>query len=789
MPPVIPFNKFSKIEEAAHSGAFGINPLPQPSIAQIEAGNYKKGKINLYGLRIAIEQPANSYRTGIDKDGTAWSCRLAANYGYFLGSIGNDNDHIDCFIGSYPQAEYVYIINQFVNGKFDEHKIMVCFVDEQDAIQAYKTSYSQNWNGLESIVKASINQFKHWLRFANKSVPATKEQLPIEIKKMMQLSWDASGLPVGADLSTVLYELRRSDGGNLLLDAATIDDFNHDYADCMVSDDYLDSLNMPYSLLRRKSEQLGMALSKSGKTLKLIESSSEITNPDITKPFKKYGVLMVSVVYSLSDGQTVTIIFHNPDSTPSKIQPTDTMIAWKWVLNKKDITAVVAPENGKDIAPMKVAERIINLAEKNSEAFQRANKNLSEQIKQIDDLSTEINDLGMVLAGKNNEYATVKAEYDDWQIKQAISPQPVAVTQPIEPPVTVPPVIEPPVIEPEAQTVDTGFTPTHTYHDTDIGEDVPVAKNEDGNWQNANGIEYMGIDGEVEPIGAGNEDVQPVAAQEPTPEQGIDPVAKANIESANISAAIKKKAIAYLNENPTSHQLAEKETPAIKKAKDVILSNLQVALKSEIMSLSPLFHIDTGNEDRIVIGDQSTEDHLVIEIARDKVSFMLNNQNGTSKNLFDSTKTLEDLKSWGFALPFDLDVKAFVANVIKPVVDEFLAKQSTSETVEPEVDVTEPETTEIEPQQSGDEMETEIEIEQPEETPVEPADTAIEEPQDNSFDADIEALRGLIGTPDFSDELDNLLDKLEAAGVDSDYESVISDIINQDAQAESAKAA
>ena len=57
----------------------------------------------------------------------------------------------------------------------------------------------------------------------------------------------------------------------------------------------------------------------------------------------------------------------------------------------------------------------------------------------------------------------------------------------------------------------------------------------------------------------------------------------------------------------------------------------------------------------------------------------------------------------------------------------------------------------------------------------------------SDIDSEIESLKQLIGTPEFSDALDRLLDKLEATGLENQYESIVSDIIIQDAQAESAK--
>jgi hypothetical protein len=69
--------------------------------------------------------------------------------------------------------------------------------------------------------------------------------------------------------------------------------------------------------------------------------------------------------------------------------------------------------------------------------------------------------------------------------------------------------------------------------------------------------------------------------------------------------------------------------------------------------------------------------------------------------------------------------------------------------------------------------------------PIAPIEPVQNETAD--IDAEITALRALIGTFEFSDALDNLLDKLEAAGLDGDYEKVVSDIIELDAQADDAK--
>ncbi|PSJ16023.1 hypothetical protein [Nitrosomonas supralitoralis] len=157
-------NQFIDIENAAHSGAFGVNSIPEPTEAQRKSGNYKMGRVDYQGLAIAIEQPRGTYRTGIDsKTGKRWISRMAAHYGYISRTKGNDGDGIDCFLGPFLQSETVYVINQFVDGRFDEHKAMLGFANGESARSSYLGSYDRGWNGMESIVPVSLSQLKWWL--------------------------------------------------------------------------------------------------------------------------------------------------------------------------------------------------------------------------------------------------------------------------------------------------------------------------------------------------------------------------------------------------------------------------------------------------------------------------------------------------------------------------------------------------------------------------------------------------------------------------------------------------
>ena len=396
---------FAKIEAAAHDGAFGQNHRPTPTDAQCQAGNYKVGRVAFHGFRLVIEQPRGTYRTGVDaKTGKPWATRLAAHYGYFYGTKGADGDGVDCFIGSFPNSELAYVINQFVGGRFDEHKVMLGFPDEASARRAYTDSFERGWPGLESICPLSLTQLRWWLKFGDMKSRIDPKNLPFEGLEMLNpnTAWSDQALPIGKTLDQVLYHVRCNDEDKLLFDAVTVAEILED-SEGVIS---LDALVTPFSRLERKMETLRAIMDRTGHAVK-------VTAMQITDPFKQLGRAMVATIFELSDGQTVSIYFHNPDANPAKLAPSDELISWKWLLNKKDITIVVAPERGQDLNPREVARRIMGLAEKNSPAFARVNAKRAERMQAIQGLKDEIASLETALATAQRELEVALQEKSD----------------------------------------------------------------------------------------------------------------------------------------------------------------------------------------------------------------------------------------------------------------------------------------------------------------------------------------------------------------------------------------
>lgn len=135
-----------------------------PTDAQKEAGNYKKGHVKIDDFDITIEQPAGSVRSGKDISGKEWSVTMNNTYGYIRGTEGVDGDHIDIFLSESPVSGNVYIVDQVnADGSFDEHKVMYGFNSIEEAKAAYLANYSPGWSGLGDITDVGKDEFKKWI--------------------------------------------------------------------------------------------------------------------------------------------------------------------------------------------------------------------------------------------------------------------------------------------------------------------------------------------------------------------------------------------------------------------------------------------------------------------------------------------------------------------------------------------------------------------------------------------------------------------------------------------------
>ena len=147
-----------------------------PTDPRKDAGNYAKGHIHMHGLRISIENPKGSTRSGVSKGGVPWSNTMKANYGYIRGTKGKDGDHVDIFVGPHPDAELVYVVDQIDQdtGKFDEHKVMAGCLSLAEARALYLDHYSKGWK-IGYVTPLTMQQFKEWLQSGNHKRPVSDQ--------------------------------------------------------------------------------------------------------------------------------------------------------------------------------------------------------------------------------------------------------------------------------------------------------------------------------------------------------------------------------------------------------------------------------------------------------------------------------------------------------------------------------------------------------------------------------------------------------------------------------------
>lgn len=171
----------------------------EPTEAQKKAGNYKKGHLSFGGYDYTVETPKGVTRSGKDEQGKPWSVTMHDTYGYILGKIGVDGDHIDMFINDAADLDTfdgnVYVVDQVKpeTGEFDEHKVMYGYPSEEAATEAYLANYSKGWKGLGKVTSVSKATFDKWLESSDRKTKpfaeyamVQKEQRATYKEEMMQ---------------------------------------------------------------------------------------------------------------------------------------------------------------------------------------------------------------------------------------------------------------------------------------------------------------------------------------------------------------------------------------------------------------------------------------------------------------------------------------------------------------------------------------------------------------------------------------------------------------------------
>ena len=191
-----------------------------PSDAQKESGNYKKGHIKFGGYDYTIENPKGSTRSGKDADGKEWKVTMHDTYGYIRGKFGKDGDHLDMFINDKADLDNwngdVFVVDQVnPDGSFDEHKVMYGYDSMDDAEKAYLANYSKGWKGLGNITGVSKDEFDKWLDASNRKLKPFADYAKVKFSLK-----DNQGNPLNQDGTLKLDKIKS-------VDELTDEDFLH----------------------------------------------------------------------------------------------------------------------------------------------------------------------------------------------------------------------------------------------------------------------------------------------------------------------------------------------------------------------------------------------------------------------------------------------------------------------------------------------------------------------------------------------------------------------------------
>ncbi len=160
----------------------------EPTEAQKEAGNYRKGHVQVGTFDVTIENPKGSKRSGTDADGTPWETTMTHTYGYIKGTKGVDGDHIDVYLSSDIDdwdGRKVFVVDQYnPDGTFDEHKVMLGFNDRDEAYSAYLSNYEKDWDKGRRLdcTEVNLEDFEKWIGSSKRKTKAFADYKSVDVR-------------------------------------------------------------------------------------------------------------------------------------------------------------------------------------------------------------------------------------------------------------------------------------------------------------------------------------------------------------------------------------------------------------------------------------------------------------------------------------------------------------------------------------------------------------------------------------------------------------------------------
>lgn len=115
---------------------------------------------DVQGLTIVVETPKGEVRSG-----KGFSVTMPAHYGFIANTVGADGDEMDCYIGPNLNSKDVFVVHQSkLDGSgFDEHKCMIGYDTEGDALKDYFLGHHRSHDIFIKSEAMTMKKFKKWL--------------------------------------------------------------------------------------------------------------------------------------------------------------------------------------------------------------------------------------------------------------------------------------------------------------------------------------------------------------------------------------------------------------------------------------------------------------------------------------------------------------------------------------------------------------------------------------------------------------------------------------------------
>ena len=120
-------------------------------------------------MDVVVETPRGERRSG-----KGFDVQMPAHYGYIKGVKGADGDSLDAYLGPDPTENWVYVCDQRhlpPRRGFDEHKVMMGFPSQAEALRAYDAGHHRAKDVLMDFTPMHVRDFKEWIRTGDLSKP------------------------------------------------------------------------------------------------------------------------------------------------------------------------------------------------------------------------------------------------------------------------------------------------------------------------------------------------------------------------------------------------------------------------------------------------------------------------------------------------------------------------------------------------------------------------------------------------------------------------------------------